>query len=268
MTTKPISTETQRLLTGVHNPPTGKKRWLFASATSLFGTGGATYVSVKSFISGAIVNGSILGVVTVICAGSCIYCAYRFINALRTRTIEPVTPVFDEGAAKANILMLQSIDERLSAMLYETVEINLVEKLDGVRLHDSINQHLAELEQMLPTMRKDLTELHELIQAAVDNRSIGSTNSSAYNSPSADGSMEGKLLSRLTELQNKVGKDQSSKNPSRNTSTFNSPTVLSSSSRTNPRTAGSDSTPIRGTKLNFAINEGHESDDSTKEEKR
>jgi hypothetical protein len=263
MTTRQINTEARPLLQNPYHS-TGKKRWLAASVTSFLGTGGATYVSVKSFISGAIVNGTILGFVTVVCAGSCIYCAYRFINALRTRTIEPVTPVFDEGAAKANILMLQSIDSRLHVLLNETVEIDLNERLDVTGLHNSINQHLADLEQMLPEMRHELAEFKVLIQAATENRSIGSTNSSAYNSPSVDGSFEGKLLSRLTDLQNKVGKDQSSRNASRLQSAFSSPTVLSSSSRIISPTTERDISPIKKLRLDFTIND---SDDSSKETK-
>lgn len=268
MTTKPISTETQRLLMGVQNPPIGKKRWFFATATSLFGTGGATYVSVKSFISGAIVNGSILGVVTVVCAGSCIYCAYRFINALRTRAIEPVTPVFDEGAAKANVVMLRSIDNRLNAMLNETVETNLIERLDDNGLHDSINQHLAELEQILPDMRQELSELKDSIQAVILNRSAGSTYSSGCNSPSLGGSFESKLLGKLTDLSVKVGRDQLSRSASRNPSAYSSPTVLNSNSRITSPTYDNRSSPIRQRKLSFPINDGHDSDDSSKEAKK
>src|SRR5579862_7728617 len=107
--TNPLSLENQPLLPTSYQP-NGKYRWLIGSVVSLGGTIGVGTISVQSFIAGAVLNGGILGAGSLICAGACAYCLYRFVDALRTRSIEPIAPIFDESAAKVNFLILRAIN--------------------------------------------------------------------------------------------------------------------------------------------------------------
>ena len=61
-------------------------------------------------MSGAIANGGILGAGSLNSRGVCIYCMYRFVNALRTRNIEHIDlDDVDLESARANVLVLQTI---------------------------------------------------------------------------------------------------------------------------------------------------------------
>lgn len=147
-----VYTEDQRLLPNLPQP-TGKIGWIIGSAVSFGGTIGVGYVSIKSFIAGAVVNGGILGAGSLICAGACAYCCYRVVDALRTRSIESVEPTFDESTTKAHFLILRTIYNQLTALLQKDVSSDLEEVVTDVGLPGSINLQLTELSDELRELR-------------------------------------------------------------------------------------------------------------------
>lgn len=207
----------------IRNQPNGKYRWLTASFATLGGTLGVGYYAIKNFISGANTAGGVLGVGSLVCAGACAYCVYRFVDALRARSIEIITPNFDEEAAKTNTTVLRVIHSRLNTLLNQSTNIDLEERIDDARLPDLINQQISELELMMPDMRRELAEMQETILAAINNRALESRSGSAFNSPSHESSYEYGILDKLNALSKQVGTDQKSRSASRLQSTYTSP---------------------------------------------
>ncbi len=154
------------------------------------------------------------------CAGACVYCIYRVVIAIKYRNIQPIEPIHETAAAKANVAMLRMVNTRLNTLLNDAVVVDLEAGVDDARLHETIGQQLTELEQMLPGLRTELDE----IQAALQSRSVSSPSGAGnLDSPASTDSFERNLLGKLDALSKKVGKDQSSRNASRLSSTQSSP---------------------------------------------
>jgi hypothetical protein len=265
--TKRLSLEDQYLLTNRVQPPilntnqsTGKYHWIIASIASFGATGGVGYLSIKNFVSGSGIDGGILGGGALICAGACAYCVYRFVDALRTRSIEIITPNFDEEAAKTNTTVLRLIHSRLNTLLNESTIIDLEMRTDDAGLPDLIYQQINELELMLPDLRQQLADLQETIQTAINNKSMESRSGSAFNSPSHESSYEYGILGKLNALSKQVGTDQKSRSASRLQSTYTSPMGGGTVSKI---VIDSNESP-KGRRINFGII--NESDDDSNKE--
>lgn len=202
-------------------------RWLFAA----LGSGGVAipqgYFSVTSFITKSTAAGGIFGAGTIVCAGSCVYCIFRVVNAIKYRNIQPLAPAPDMTAAKADVQMLRVVHTRLNTLLTESEPIDLEAGVNDVQLHEAINGQLQELEQILPLMRTELDELRQTIHEVLANQSVESPDGIGLDSPSKEVSFERGILDKLNALAKKVGRDQSSRNNSRLSSAANSPARVS-----------------------------------------
>ncbi len=251
-------TEQQHLLGGVPhrisnpNQPTGKYRWIIASVVSLGGIGGVSYVSVKSFIAGATANGVILGAGTLICAGACAYCMYRFVDSFRNRNIEQVDPVIDLESARTNTLMLRNIHVRLNALIIQPIYV------DGAVDNEIINQQLTKLETEYALMQEELEEFQQIVQTELANRSRNSPSMGGLDSPSVEGTFESRLSSRLNALA------KLSRNSSRLQSAYNSPITGGTGSSLS---LVSPIKNLKAPKLDFfkTINTGSDSDSDDKD---
>jgi hypothetical protein len=270
MTTRQVqfSAENQPLIPNSYQP-SGKKRWLFTAVVSAAGTGGVGYVAVKSFISGTFVNGGILTAGSLICAGACAYCCYRFVMALTTRDIEPVVLTTNVEANKANDLMLLTIHNRLNRLLDQTAMVDLEENIDQVKLYDSISQQLTQLEQMLPELQRDFIELQELIPG-FSNKSFGSPSTgSLFDSPSADVSLDGGLFTKIDGLSKRMAQRLSrngSRSQSANNSAYNSPMVIRTTS-TVPLSSSTEKPNVPQLKFNKIINDTSDNESDKEGEK-
>jgi hypothetical protein len=223
-----------------HTPSSGILfRWIVA--TLGFGGGAVTegYFAVISFIAKNSAAGGVFGAGALLCGGACTYCLYRMVTTLHDRAIQPIEEI---ASGKADSAMLRLVNTKLLLILNETEEIDLGGDVDDSKLHQSITQQLQELEQMLPDLRAQISDLQGTIQTALTKKSV-STPASAYGSPGdlqGGHTFEQGLLTKLEALSQKLSKDQASRNTSRFASRTTSPTTQNSSSSamTSPHSNG------------------------------
>ena len=205
---------------------------IFRWFAGLLATGGVSgtqgYYSVTNLVAKSMLTGGLFGAGSIACGAACLYCGYRVYLAIKYRNVQPIVPVENIAASKANVAMLRMVNTRLNGLLNDTQIIDLEEGVADINLHESIGRQLHELEQMLPLLRGEIAELQATIQGALAGRSVSSPGAGGLDSPSVDSSFERGLLGKLDALSKKVGKDQSSRNASRLSSTTSSPAGTSS----------------------------------------
>jgi|GEM_PF-1698699 len=222
--------------------------WLFA-ALGFGGMAGVEgYYAVVSVIAKGTAVGTVFGAGALICTGGCAYCLYRFVNALRDRNIQPIQPIEEPAAAKTNTKMLSFINSKLTVILNKSEEIDLENGPSESQLEESITQYLLQLDHILPSLRTEVSDLQEMIQKLLKNKST-STPASVQASPGgysgADDSLEQDLLEKLNALSQRLAKASSSKNNSRIASRISSPASLgdiSSNTQSSPRSIENNTT--------------------------
>jgi len=203
--------------------------WLFA--TLGFGSVGGVdgYYAVLSFIAKSTTMGTVFGFGALLCTGGCLYCGYRFIDALRDRNIQLIQSIEEPAAAKTNIKMLSFINSKLTVILNKSEEIDLENEPSESQLEESITQRLLELEHLLPSLRTEIASLQEMIQNSLKSKSM-STPGSALDSPGGYSGIEDspgqKILDKLNALSEKLTKTPTRKHSSRTASRVSSPTSL------------------------------------------
>lgn len=197
-------------------------RWIFG----ILGTGGVAgtqgYFAVTSFVAKSTISGGVFGAGALVCAGACVYCVYRVVNAIKSRNIQPIAPTADITAARTNLQMLRMVHTRLNTLLSVSPATDLEAGVSDVQLHEAINGQLGELEQMLPQLRTELGALKASIEATIASR--GANSPGSFASPGVDSSYEQGLLNNLDKILKTAAKDRLSRNSSRLSSATTSPT--------------------------------------------
>jgi len=185
--------------------PTGKWRWLVTSVVSFVGSSGVGYISVKSFIAKAVVEGGILGAGSLVCAGACVYCAIRFYNALTTRTVESITSVNDE---MDTTMILRPFHDRLSRLINPSAVNGLELRVEDRGLPEAINRQLTELEKSQTHQLKSITVMDVSSDNVLSLQTIETRLKIALNAEPEDGATVqqsiGQLLAYLEEILPKM----------------------------------------------------------------
>jgi hypothetical protein len=214
------SKENTPLLTATPGQPVPRSGGLFrwVAGGLAFGGGAAAegYFAAISFIAKSTAAGTAFGAGALLCAGGCAYCLYRVATTIRGRDIQQIQTT--------NAAMLSFINTKLNTILNKTEEDGPVNVIEPQQLHESIIEHLLELEHILPSFRTQIADLQGMLQTSM------STPASAFGSPG--GSLDGasgtdaslaQLQEKLNALSQLLTKDQKSRKASRLASAVNSP---------------------------------------------